>query len=97
MGETPLRKAINAEDKSVSFMSWTVEQVSASLGGSAWDSPVSLVAVDCRPADKSVDVLLINSLTKSKIAIRMRGQEISKRRQDWFVQEALTNAWAGHR
>jgi hypothetical protein len=97
MGETPLRKAVNAEDKSVSFMSWTLEQVSPSLGGQTWGSPVSLVAVDCRPADKSLDVLIINSLTKSKIAVRLRGQEINKRRLDWFVEEALTNAWAGHR
>ncbi len=94
MSETPLRKAVGAEDKSKSFMDWTVEQVVPSLKKAP---QVTLLAVDCRPKEKYLDVLLINELTDSKVTIRMRNQEISMRRLNWFIKDALEHAFASHR
>jgi stage V sporulation protein SpoVS len=82
IGETALRKAVGAEDKSKGFMDWSPEQVK-----------MALVAVDCRPEQKQLDVLFING--KVKEAHRVRGQELTLRRLNWFTRELVRHLWAG--
>jgi hypothetical protein len=82
IGETALRKAVGSEDKTKSFMGWKAEQVDRIL-----------VAVDCRPETQSLDVLFVG-LSELELTLRLRGQELSVRRQDWFAKDLLSHVWA---
>lgn len=82
IGETALRKAVGAEDKSKGFMGWTAKQVKRTL-----------VAVDCRPEQQHLDVLFVGP-AEVEVRLRLRGQELSVRRQDWFAKDLLRHVWA---
>jgi hypothetical protein len=89
MTETPLRKLLNAEDKSVSFFAWTAEQTQA--GTKDVDS---LFVVDCRPEHDSYDALLVNK-TGARVQFRLRGEKLDTARGIWLTDEMLRHAWAG--
>jgi hypothetical protein len=80
MGETALRKKLGEQDKSKNFMAWTPK------------ANVALVAVDCRPEQKLVDILLLGT-PNIKTTIRLRDQEISARRLNWLTKDAVRHVW----
>lgn len=91
--ETPLRAAIGAERGTDAgerpFSSWTVEQLAKAM-----DQQDAFLAVDCRPEEKRVTVLLVNS-AGAKVHFRLRGEELSRARLIWFGDEMMRNAWEG--
>ena len=87
--ETPLRKLIGAEDKSVSFMTWKHAALEP-----AWKDVDSFLAVDCRPEEKRLDALLVNK-TGGRIEIRLRGETLDRPRAVWVADEVLRHAWGG--
>ena len=86
--ETPLRKLINATDKSVSFMTWTNAATEP-----AWKDVDSLFAVDCRPEEKRLDAVLINK-TGTRVEFRLRGEALDRPRAVWLMDDVLRASWA---
>jgi hypothetical protein len=87
--ETPLRKLIHAEDKSVAFMTWTTAATKP-----AWNDVDSFFAVDCRPEERRLDALLVNK-TGARVEFRLRGETLDRSRSVWVMDEVLRHAWAG--
>lgn len=91
--ETPLRKAIQAEKGTdagkLPFVSWSAAQIAPAM-----EQQDTFLAVDCRPEEKSLTVLMVNA-EKSKILFRLRGEELSRARIIWFGDELMRHAWEG--
>ena len=87
--ETPLRKLIDAPDKTKSFLDWTAKQLLPALS-----ERDAFIAVDCRPDEKRLDVLLVNA-AKSRVIFRQRGEELNRARLIWFGSELMSHAWSG--
>jgi hypothetical protein len=87
--ETPLRKLIKAEDRSVGFMTWTSAATKPAYG-----DVDSFFAVDCRPEQQRLDALLVNK-SGARVEFRLRGESLDRARAVWVMDEVLRHAWAG--
>lgn len=91
--ETPLRKVIRAEKGTEAgaapFTSWSVPALAPAMA-----EQDTFLAVDCRPEEKSLTVLLVNA-EKAKVIFRLRGEELSRARLIWFGDEMMRHAWEG--
>jgi hypothetical protein len=99
VGETPLRALVGRTDKTESFLGWTKAElapvlVSDKLGAlppylSRRDA---LVAVDCRPEQRTLDVLFFTGGQRG--VLHLRALPLSRERVLWMTDELLTHLWS---
>ncbi len=94
--ETPLREAVGAKQKSKSFLDWSVQQVQPALdtyaSENAWFD--GLVALDCRPKDNRLDIVVFNS-ADYRAQIKLRGLPLTASRLQWVAEEVGLQASEG--
>ena len=93
LGETPLRKLIGKEDKSVSFMTWSGKDVVAAREKGNSQAQDGVLLIDCRPEKQELDVF-IGTGDDGATTIRLRRQPLSVERLTWVAEEINRHAWA---
>lgn len=91
LGERKSRVLVGSADATESFLHWSGEKLRPVMQrGDTW--PDTLVLVDCRAGDRSVDIL-IGTHDGGRVVIRLRAVDLTDARLRWLAKEVLHHAW----
>lgn len=101
IGETPLRALVGHPAKSESFLVWTRDELTRVLDSAkapglppALQQRDAFVAIDCRPEEKKLDVLFLNS-ARQRGVLRVRSLPLGRPRVLWVGDELMHQLWTG--